>query len=145
MELTLKLDEDAPVGPLGGNIFLITGDGASGRIPLQVEGEVQPPIVIRPKDISLGTIYEGDQITRPIFLTGDNPFLVNEWTTSNDYVTISHERAIQTETETTQIYRLSFTAPNVTETKSLRETVVFETDNPDISPTLTILAVVKPR
>ena len=154
VEITLKLDKDAPVGSLGGNLFLTTSDATSGRIPLQVEGEVQPPIVVRPTEYSFGTVYEGDENNKIIFLTGDKPFCVKGFATSNgvsdessseNFLTITPEKPLESESRKLHTFKLTLIGPKVDEPKSIRETVVFETDNPDVTPTLTILAVVKPK
>ena len=148
VELKLKLDKDAPIGPLGENLFLTSSDTAIGRIPLLIEGEVRPPIVARPQEFSLGTVHEGEEIVRPVVLIGDKPFLVKELLVSDNdpenLIAVTLQTPLETEPKSTHVYRLKLTVPKVTEHKSVRETIVFETDNPDVSPTLTVLAVVKP-
>ena len=152
VELTLKLDKNAPVGRLSEKVFLITSDTTAERIPLQVEGEVLAPIRVRPDQFSFGTVYEGDTLGRPIVLTGDKPFFVKRLTASESTlengITITPQEPrnpFEGESKTMYVFRLNFTAPKVAEPKSIREKIVFETDNPDVSPTLTILAVIKPR
>jgi len=164
VELTLKLDKNALVGRLDEYVLLVSRDTTAGRIPMMIEGEVCAPVMVRPQEYSFGTVYEGDIIDKTILLTGDKPFLVKGFTisekTAKNLVTMTlnnlfekepppgdplSENPPEMEPKIRYAFRLSFTAPGVTEPISLRETVVFETDNPDVTPTLTIMAVVKPK
>ena len=153
VELTIKLDKNAPVGRLSERVFLITSDANAGHIPLQIEGEVLAPIRVRPEQHSFGTVYEENTLTRPIpiVLSGDKPFLVKRLTASETMyengvtITAHPQNPIDGEPKSTYIFHLNFTAPKVGEPKSICEKIVFVTDHPEITPTLTILAVVKPR
>ena len=145
VEITLKLDEDAPVGRINENIFLISSDTTAARIPLLVVGEVRPPIVVRPDEFSLGTVYEGDEIIKRIVLLGNKPFFVKGLTVSENFISVTPQSPLGTESKQAHEVRLKFTIPKVEGTKSIGEKIVFETDNPEVSPTLTIFAVIKQR
>jgi len=152
VELTVKLGKNTPVGRFSEKVFLMTSDNAAERIPLQVEGEVLAPIRVRPDQFSFGTVYEGDSLARLIVLTGDKPFLVKKLTASESTlengISITPQEPrnpLEGEPRPMYTFRLDFTAPKAAEIKSFREKIVFITDNPDVSPTLTILAVVKPK
>ena len=58
VELTCKLDKDAPVGRITENVLLVSSDTTAGRIPLMIEGEVCAPITVRPQEFWFGTVYE---------------------------------------------------------------------------------------
>lgn len=147
-ELTLKLDKNAPVGRINENLFLVSSDTTASRIPLLVVGEVCPPIMVRPQEFSFGTVYEGDILNKAIVLTGNEPFLVKGFTISGNTVengiSVVPEAPFDTEPKRRYILGLKFVVPKVEKTTSVCEKIVFETDNPDVSPTVTVLAVVKP-
>ncbi len=144
VNLKLKLKKDAPVGRLDENIFLISSDSTAGRIPLMVEGEVRAAISVKPDVFSLGTVKEGETIDRTLVFVGDQPFVVKGFSVSGDTIRVENRGEFETEPKKMHVVRLNFVVSKADEYKSIRETVRFETDNPDVSPTLTFLAVVKP-
>ena len=145
VELKVKLSKDAKVGPLGDPIFLTPSDANSARIPLMVEGEVQPEIFAKPDTFSLGAVQEGNEIVRPIVLMGDKPFLVKKISISGDSITLKLPEELGSEPKSMQVVQLCFVVSKATEYKSIRETVHFVTDNPNVTPTLNVLAVLKPK
>ena len=145
VELKIILSKDAKVGPLGDPIFLSPSDKESTRIPLMVEGEVLPEIYAKPETFSLGTVQEGEEIVRPIVLTGSKPFLVKKISISGDSITLKLPEELGTEPKPMQAIQLRFVISKATEYKSIRETVQFVTDNPDATPKLNVLAVLKPK
>ncbi len=144
VELKLKLNKTAPTGRLDENIFLVSSDSTAGRIPLMVEGEVRAAISVKPDVFSLGTVKEGQIIDRTLVFVGDQPFVVKGYAVSGDSIRVEKRGEFETEPKTMHVVRLNFVVSKAEEYKSIRETVRFETDNPDVSPTLTFLAVVKP-
>jgi hypothetical protein len=75
-DLTITLSEKIPFGPFRHSITLVTDDETSPNVPLLVEAEVTPDIVVNPAIVSLGTMTPGQQKTVQVVLRGKKPFEV---------------------------------------------------------------------
>lgn len=76
-DLTVKLTDKVPFGPLRHSITLVTDDENSPNVPLLVEAEVTPDIVVNPSIVSLGTMNPGQTKTVQVVLRGKKPFEVS--------------------------------------------------------------------
>lgn len=75
-QLTVKLDEQAPVGSLGDRILLITNDPSAPQIPVQLEGRVLSAITVTPGSLFMGTVRPGEKVTRQLVVRGKAPFRI---------------------------------------------------------------------
>ncbi len=76
--LKVTLAKNAPVGPFRSQINLITDDTSNPRIPLLIEGEVVPDIVINPSVVSLGMMKPGQEKTVNVVIRGKRPFKISK-------------------------------------------------------------------
>ena len=76
-DLTVTLDPETPYGPLRHFITLVTDDKDNPKIPLLVEADVKPDIVVYPAIVSLGTMSPGEKKTVNVVLKGKKPFEVS--------------------------------------------------------------------
>ena len=72
----MSLGSDVPYGTLRHFITLITDDKNNPKVPLLVEAEVKPDIVVSPAVVSLGTMSPGQIKTVNVVLKGKKPFKV---------------------------------------------------------------------
>lgn len=76
-DLTVTLAPETPYGPLRHFITLITDDKNNPKVPLLVEADVKPDIVVTPAIVSLGTMRPGQKKTVNIVLKGKKPFEIS--------------------------------------------------------------------
>ena len=74
--LKVRLDEQAPDGPLQEALTLTTSDGDQTRIPVMVEGQLLPTISVAPKNLFLGVVAPGAETTKQIVVRGETPFQI---------------------------------------------------------------------
>lgn len=78
--LEVVLAENAPVGALRQFITLITDDASSPQVPVLVEAEINPDIVVNPPVLALGAMTPGQRLTRKLVLRGKAPFKIDNVT-----------------------------------------------------------------
>ncbi len=76
LEVTLK--PTAPVGRLRDLIILVTDDEANPFVPLLVEANVEPDIVVTPGIVSLRSLAPGQQVRAQVVIRGKAPFEVEK-------------------------------------------------------------------
>jgi len=76
-DLTVTLAKDIPFGKLRHFINLVTDDKKNPKVPLLVEGNVKPDIVVNPSIVLLGTMKPGQKKTVNVVLKGKKPFEVS--------------------------------------------------------------------
>lgn len=76
-DLTVTLSNDFPYGKLRHFVNLVTDDKKNPKVPLLVEGDVKPDIVVNPSIVSLGTMKPGQKKTVNVVLKGKKPFEVS--------------------------------------------------------------------
>lgn len=75
-DLKVRLSPKAPPGYISDHALLTTNDPRMGRIPVQVEGQVRPNVVISPADLFLGVVHSGQKVTKPLVVRADKPFRI---------------------------------------------------------------------
>lgn len=145
VELKIKLSEEAPAGMISERVFLKTNDSAANEIPLMIEGEVKSPLRVHPQTLYLGTVCGDATIVKPVILIGEQPFLIKSLSSSNKLISVELNGKLENSRKTRHVLSFSLRPKEVAERKSVKETLKFETDYPEINPTLDIFAVVKPK
>jgi hypothetical protein len=107
--LEITLASDIPVGPFRQYVTLITDDATSPKVPVLVEADIKPDIVVSPAVLSLGTMTPGQRLTRKIILRGKKPFRVDSVTC--DKAAGVFEVDLPTKAALIQIISLTITAP----------------------------------
>lgn len=76
-DLAVTLSKDIPFGQLRHFIKLVTDDTKNPDVPLLIEADVKPDIVVNPSIVSLGTMTPGQKKTVNVVLKGKKPFEVS--------------------------------------------------------------------
>lgn len=74
--IKVRLDENAPSGPIESEIVIYTNDRNLTTVPLKLTANVMPEISIHPSLFSLGDIAIGESIKQVLVLKAQQPFRV---------------------------------------------------------------------
>ncbi|MGL6194669.1 MAG: DUF1573 domain-containing protein [Thermoguttaceae bacterium] len=144
-QIKVKLRPDAPVGELGDRIFIVTSEPKSNSIPLMIEGRVNAPITAKPDQFNFGALHAGEKAVRPLVVSGVKPFRIKNIKTSDKAITVDSGTTAEEQPRKLYVMQLTFEAPDVKVISTLKEQVEIETDNPDVTPCISISAVVQPK
>jgi len=75
-DLNVRLKPTAPAGYIDNELVVITNDSNMTRVPLAVEGRVQPQLTVSPSAIHLGVVKPGETVTKNLVVKGETPFKV---------------------------------------------------------------------
>ena len=75
-DLTVRLIDSAPAGYISDQLFIVTNDQRSGRIPLAVEGRVVSDVTVIPAKWSLGDVPVGRPVTKQLVVKSKRPFRI---------------------------------------------------------------------
>ena len=76
-DLKVRLAATAPPGYISDYAVLTTNDPNMAQVPIQVEGQVRPNVVISPADLFLGVVHTGQTVTKPLVVRrADRPFRI---------------------------------------------------------------------
>jgi hypothetical protein len=75
-ELRVRLDATAPAGYLSDHAVLLTNDPAAPQVPILVEGQVQPEVMLSPASLFLGVMRPGETVTKQLVVRAKKPFRV---------------------------------------------------------------------
>jgi hypothetical protein len=79
-DLKVRLSPTAPPGYISDHAILTTNDPSMSQIPVQVEGQVRPNVVVSPADLFLGVVRAGEKVTKPLVVRADRPFRIKSIT-----------------------------------------------------------------
>ena len=83
-DLVVKLKKNAKPGYLHDPLILMTNDSQTPQFPIEVQGVVQAELNVRPEKLAFGTVEAGQQITKPLIVTGHRPFNIKSVTCDDD-------------------------------------------------------------
>jgi hypothetical protein len=108
-DLKVILKPDAPAGAFREELVLITDDQANPRVPLLVEGRVEPDIVVSPELLALGSMSAGQSKTMSLVVRGKKPFRIEkiECTNALDCFKVK----LPAEEKMVHVLPITFTAP----------------------------------
>jgi hypothetical protein len=75
-ELVVRLADDAPVGYLNDQIWLVTNDSRAARVPIQLEGRIIADITVSPASLFMGIVKPGQSVTKKLVVRSKKPFRV---------------------------------------------------------------------
>ncbi len=75
-DLKIRLSPTASPGYVSDFAVLTTNDPSTRQIPVQVEGQVRPSVVISPADLFLGVVQAGQKVTKRLVVRADKPFRI---------------------------------------------------------------------
>lgn len=76
--LDVKLKENAPVGRLRDLVILVTDDKNNPYVPLLVEANVEPDIVVTPNIVALPNMMPGKAVRKRLVIRGKAPFEIEK-------------------------------------------------------------------
>jgi len=79
-DLIVTLNGSVPFGQFRQTLTLVTNDENSSTVPILVEADVKPDIVVNPAVVALGTMEPGQTRTFNVVLRGKKPFEVTSVT-----------------------------------------------------------------
>ncbi len=86
-QMNVRLTENAPVGYLQDQFFIVTNDQRMERIPVVISGRVLPSVTVSPSSLALGVLQPGQQVTRKILVRSKRPFQVTDVDCGSDCLT----------------------------------------------------------
>ena len=75
-DLKVHLAPTASPGYISDHAVLTTNDPGMRQIPVQVEVQVRPNVMVSPADLFLGVMRSGQKITKPLVVRADKPFRI---------------------------------------------------------------------
>ncbi len=75
-DLIVRLKKDSPPGYIHDPLILVTNDTQVPQIPIEVEGNIKAELNVSPQVLAMGTVEAGQQVTKPLIVTGHKPFKV---------------------------------------------------------------------
>jgi hypothetical protein len=136
--LTVKMDENAPVGYVNEHLILVSNDGSSSQIPVSVEGVVQAGIVVSPASLFMGVVQPGQKVTKQLVVKGNKPFRI----VSVDCDDKGFQFDTSTEKDAKALHLIPVTYVAGSEPGKVSKTIRIETDVRDAAPVLSAYAVV---
>jgi hypothetical protein len=121
-------------------LTLVTNDPSGARIPLPVEGRVDPLITVNPSSLFLGVVRPGEKVTKPIVVRSKKPFRVLAVTSDAQQLEIK-----QPASDTPQAFYIipvTFIADEAH--GKVERTIRITTDLSESTPELATIAYVKP-
>lgn len=110
-DLIVDLKGDAPVGDLRSQLFLITDDTNSPRVPVLIEGRVEAEITITPRAVSFGVLTAGgNKKTVNVVLRGRKPFTIEK--IESESGNAAYQVQLPTTTKPVHVLPLSFVPSN---------------------------------
>jgi hypothetical protein len=77
-QLTAQLRADAPVGKWYTDIWLTTNNGATPRVRIPVNVEIESALSASPSLVDLGQVKVGSQVQRKVIVRGVKPFRITD-------------------------------------------------------------------
>jgi hypothetical protein len=75
-DLLVRVKDSAPAGYFNEQLVLVTNDEENPRIPIYVSGRVVPQISVSPDPLMLGSVAQGQQVSRKLIVRGKSPFKI---------------------------------------------------------------------
>jgi len=138
-QISVHLDEKAPVGYLNEHLLLKTNDHNRTQVPLLVQGRIEPSIVVSPSTLFMGNVEAGQTVTKNIVLRGATPFRVLSIDCAND----RFEFQVPGSTEPKTLHVIPVTFKGGSTTGKLEQTIHVETDLGCSVPDVPAYAVVQ--
>jgi len=77
-DLLVKLSKDAPLGAVRDQLVLMLNDERNPQVPVAVEGEVVPDIIVTPTPLALGNLTPGVPKTVTVVVRGHHAFSIDK-------------------------------------------------------------------
>jgi hypothetical protein len=74
--LVVRLDDAAPVGYVKEPLVLVTNDSVVTTFPVEVEGRVEPDVLISPASLFMGVLQPGQKVTKQLVVRAKKEFRI---------------------------------------------------------------------
>lgn len=138
--LRVRLDSEAPVGPIQGHLVLVTNESRAAGIPVLIEGRVASGLTVSPDTLFLGVVGPGEKVTRKLIVRGKEPFCVTNVTSDGGH--FRFESAFGDVPKPLHVIPVTFVAGQ--QPGKVVETIHIYTNLNEAPPELATYAVVKP-
>ena len=139
-DLLVHLDESAPAGYFKDHLILKTNDWRPARIPLLVEGRVQPAVTVSPSSLSMGVVEPGKTVTKRLVVRGKKAFRILSIACDDNAFTFDFSPAGVP--KTVHVIPVTFLAGEGS--GKVSKTIRIETDLGEAAPELSAYAIVSP-
>ncbi|MEX0676497.1 MAG: DUF1573 domain-containing protein [Pirellulales bacterium] len=138
-ELLVRMTKDAPIGYVKDQLILVTNDGQSREIPVDMQGRVMSDITVSPTKLFIGVVRPGQKVTKNLVVRGKRPFKILDVKCADNCFQIEPSKEARSVHLIPVVFTAGSTAGRVTEKISLH------TDHGDVAAAFTAFAeVVKP-
>jgi len=138
--LRVRLDSEAPVGPIQGHLVLVTNESQVAGIPVLVEGRVVSGVTVSPATLFLGVVGPGEKVTRKLVVRAKEPFRVTNVTSDGGH--FQFESELGDVPKPLHVIPVTFVAGQ--QAGKVVETIRIYTDLDETPPELATYAVVQP-
>jgi len=123
-ELNVELKPTVPAGYIKDHLTLLTNDAnaRAARVPVPIEGLVVANLTARPSPLNLGTVVQGQAVTKPLVVQGQGTFRVTRVSCSDTRFKFS----IPPAANSLHMIQVTFTADGAQ--GSVDQTLTVETD-----------------
>ena len=105
-ELTVKLQDNAPVGYINEQITLVTNDRRAATVPVDIEGRIVSEVTISPASLLLGVLEPGKKVTKQLVVKASKPFSILDVLCENENFSFK----IPSESKTVHLVSVTFEA-----------------------------------
>jgi hypothetical protein len=136
-DLLVRLKPTTPAGYINDQLFLVTNDPSTPRIPIDVLGRVVADVTVSPASLALGTLTPGQTVTKNVVIRSKKPFKVLGIDCSDEF-----SCKLPDEAREVQLLPITFTAPR--QSGKITKTIKIRTDLGDTAvPPITCQATVE--
>jgi hypothetical protein len=139
--LRVRMDGEAPAGPINEHLVLVTNDRTSSQVPVPVQGVVQAGIVVAPSTLFLGVLQPGQKVTRQLVIKGKKPFRILSVTADGQ----GFQFDTSAEQQPKQVHLIPVTFVAGDEPGKIHKTIRIETDLEENAPALPAFAEIAGR
>jgi hypothetical protein len=135
-QLKVRLDEKTPAGYLNDQLMLVTSDNQ--KIPVLVEGRVEPSVSVSPAALFMGVVQPGQKVTKQLVVKSRKPFKITGITCEDKAFVFDTSK--ETEAKAVHLIPVTFMAGD--DLGKIVKSIKIETDQGEFKPELSAFAVV---
>jgi hypothetical protein len=136
--LKVRLDEKTPVGYLNDQLILVTSDNQ--KIPVLVEGRVEPSVSVSPAALFMGVVQPGQKVTKQLVVKSKKPFKITGITCDDKSFEFDTSKEKDADAKPVHLVPVTFMAGE--DLGKIVKTIKIQTDQGQFTPELAAYAVV---
>jgi hypothetical protein len=135
-QLKVTVDNSSPVGYLNDQLTLVTSDNQ--KIPVLVEGRIEPAVSVSPAALFMGVVQPGQKVTKQLVVKSKKPFKILGITCDDK----SFEFADEKDDTAKPVHLVPVTFMAGEDLGKIVKTIKIQTDQGQFTPELSAYAVV---